>query len=146
MPETHFRPKPGRYGVQCVTTSTGPITAPTANVTTTYFLPTPRRKSRVARVSVSVLVVPVDADGTLLATLKKRDNLNAADVTLSSALDLEALVTKTPTALTFLTTLTDGQLTLQEGDQLFVEIVSNSAAIDTALTQGFLVSELLFLE
>jgi hypothetical protein len=83
---------------------------------------------------------PVDADGTILATLKKWDKSAGAAVTLSAALDLEALVAKQVTDFTLLSTLTDDQRTLDVGDTLYVEIVNNSAAIDTQPSGSFIPS------
>jgi hypothetical protein len=103
----------------------------TANVTNTHFLGGTNVRSWIARVAASCFTVASDTDGTLLATLKKWDASADAAVTLSSALDLEALTAKECTDFTILSTLTDDQRTLDVGDALYVEIVSNSAAINT---------------
>lgn len=92
-----FRPLPGRFGTMVVvlTKAVGTITA---NVTTTFNVGAPvgdsRRpaKSKLLGVTVSTITVPVDADGTILASVIKRRASDDTDVALSSAtLDLEAL-------------------------------------------------------
>lgn len=121
-----------------------------ANTTTRFPIPTPIARCAVATLSIqSGAVNGVDADGTLLATFNKRDNVNAADVALSAAtsvkVDFLTAVNKNfPVAL--LSTLTDAQRLVQPGDTLFVNIVNNSAAIDTQPTGLFLVVEFAILQ
>lgn len=132
MPRTRFSPKLGhRFGSHPAFVSAAAGTV-TANTTTTHFLPPIHRKAYLFRASAVCQTVPADADGTLLATLKKWDASADAAVTLSSALDLEALTAKESSAFTLSTSLTEAQRRIDEGDSLYVEVVSNSAAIDTA--------------
>lgn len=129
--QRHRLPAPGRWGTHPIHTSIQLLAALTANATNTLHLGGTNSRSWIAGVCTSCLTVPADADGTIVATLKKWDVSAGAAVVLSSALDLEALVAKTATPFTILATLTDDQRTLDTGDTLYVEIVNNSAAIDT---------------
>lgn len=133
MPERHFRPGPGRFGVQAALIQGFNIANLTANTTTRVDIGPAPRKSFLDRVMVSQSTLVADADGTVLATVKKYDASADASVTLSSALSLEAdaQVASEGKLFTLLSTLTDAQRTLDEGDVLYVDIVNNSAAIDT---------------
>lgn len=125
-----FIPRPGHFGEHPVVLSKDVGTL-TANQTNTRSMGGVNRRAFVERLSVSARTVPVDNDGTLLATVKKRDASAGANVTLTAAFNLETLVANASSAIALLSTLTDDQLTLDQGDTLFVEIVNNSAAIDT---------------
>lgn len=129
--QRHRMPAPGRWGTHPVHFRIALLANLTANVTNTLFGGGTYVRSWISKVAASCFTVPVDADGTILATLKKWDKSAGAAVTLSSALDLEALVAKETTCFALLSTLTDDQRTLDIGDSLYVEIVNNSAAIDT---------------
>lgn len=156
MPLNFFAPKPGRFGVQTVQARTGQIgganflggaTPLTANTTTIFRLGgTAGRKCRVSRFGATTVTVPADADGTIVATLRKYDASADSAVTLTGNLDLEALVTREETSAAVLGTLTDAQLTLDTGDALEIHVVSNSAAIDTQPAGLTFVAELLVLE
>lgn len=130
----HFEPKVAhRSGVLPAFVS-GAV-ATTANNTNNNRIPTPLRRALVERASVVLSTIGSDADGTILATLYKYDASAAAAVALSSALSLEAAGVATANVvveLPILSTLTDAQRLLDEGDSLYVAVVSNSAAIDTA--------------
>lgn len=129
----YFKPGPGRFGAHPAFTSGALQGALTANGTTTIGIATPYRKCAIEAAALSAVTGPVDADGTFIATLKKKDNVANAVVTLSAGLDIEAagLVSQKAVQFTLLTTLTENQKTLRAGDTLYVEIVNNSAAIDT---------------
>lgn len=141
-----FAPKGPRFGVHPVYVSSGVVASPTANTTTTYMIPVPYRKCVVERLFFGQNVVLVDADGTALATFKKYDAATDADVSLNTAVNIESGVTKETTSVTVDATLTEKQRILFEGDSIRVEVVSNSAAIDTAATGLYFGAELLVLE
>lgn len=152
--DTIFRPRPGRYGVMVDAKAspqvgTGALTL-TANVTTRIAIPTPIVRCAIFQLSLqSGAVTAVDSDGTVLATYNKRDNVAGADVPLSAATSLEsdfvtAINKNYPVPL--LTTLTDAQRVCQPGDILFVNVVNNSAAIDTQPTGLFFVVEFAILQ
>lgn len=121
-----------------------------ANVTTRFVVPTPTARCAVATMSIqNGPVTAVDADGTILATFTKRDNVNAANVPLSAATSLKAdfLTTVNKSFLVpLLVTLTDAQRLCQPGDVVYVDVVNNSAAIDTQPTQLFLLVEFAILQ
>lgn len=126
------REQPGEYG-------TFPIPFParwdgslTANATNTLNCGAPYRLCSLNQVSVSARTVPADADGTFLVTIKKRDASAAANVTLSAGtFNLESLTAGAASLIPLTATLTAAELTFEEGDTLYIEIVNNSAAIDT---------------
>lgn len=127
-----FRPKKtSRSGMQLVTTCAALGTL-TANATTTFYIPTPRRRCVPVRVSYQCSTVAADADGTILGTLSKRDVSAGANVTLSpGTFSLEGVTAETATEVPLTSTLTDAQRTFAEGDTLKLAVVNNSAAIDT---------------
>lgn len=130
---SYIRTKPGRFGIVPAFYSSDNVGTLTANVTTTIRIPTPRRKAKILRCSASAATLPVDNDGTFLATLKKWDDSAGASIAITSAFDLESGLDTAAESrnLTLLTTLTDAQQVVDEGDTLFVEVVNNSAAVDT---------------
>jgi hypothetical protein len=145
MSDFRRKAKAGRFGTHPVFVHWGNDTI-TANTTTRQMCGAAPTRAAIVKVVACAYTVPVDSDGTILATLKKWDKSAAADVTLSSALDLEALTAKEGTSFTISSTLTDDQRTLDTGDTLRVEIVNNSAAIDTAPVGLRFVAELLVVE
>lgn len=153
--DLRYAPKAPRFSTMIVTAHASNVGNLTANTTNTFFLATPPGKYFIYRASFTVNQVPVDADGTILATFKKWDGVAGAGVALNTAAqgsattgDLESAVAKNTHQVPLLATLTDAQRTILNlhGDSLYVEVVSNSAAIDTQPTNlGFSV-ELLALE
>ncbi len=138
--QNDFRPFPGRFGVMIANYSSGPIggtnflggaTPLTANGTTIFRLGPVTSPSQFERLVASTTTVPVDADGTILATLRKYDAATDTVVTLSENLNLETLVTREGTAVAQLPTVTVAQLTFNIGDTMEIHVVNNSAAIDT---------------
>lgn len=136
-----FAPKPGRYGTRpaFLTLSSlgganfiGGATLLTANATTTFKVPSPYRRCRFVRASVVAGTIAIDADGTVLATVKKLTAPSTL-VALTDALSWEAAGLTADTVAQFVTisTVTDTQRTLSAGESFVVEVVSNSAAIDT---------------
>lgn len=142
MADTKYRPNPVDYGSH-VTVFNAPFGTVTANTTNrggigsisdkddTSATVEGAHRGYVASVYVCARVIPADSDGTLLLNVFKYDASAAADVTLVSSFDLEALVAGKSERCTLVTTLTDDQRTLDHGDSLHYTIVSNSAAIDT---------------
>ncbi len=139
--DKRFAPPPGRYGTMISHSFSGIIGTGglvlTANATTAFRIPTPFAKCWLEKLFVSAGGLGVDADGTILATINKRDNLNAANVPLTAAFSFESdflLLANKVYQIPLLATLTDAQRIFQAGDQLYVDIVNNSAAIDTQPT------------
>jgi hypothetical protein len=151
-----FAPKPGRFGVMPVQVRTGQIgganflggASPlTANATTIFRLGgTAGRRCQVSRFGATAVTVPADADGTIVATLRKYDASADSAVTLTANLDLETLVTREESSIPYLSTVSEADLTLDTGDALEIHVVSNSAAIDTQPAGLVFVAELLVLE
>lgn len=141
--DASFRPRPGRFGVHTVYVNSEKIGALTSAGTDVFRIPTPFRKAFVSRISAQTQVVPVVTTGTANATLFKVRG--GASTALTSASDLETLVANVARPFVFLTTLTDADRILLEGDTLRVDSV-NGTTIATPPTALFFVVELLILE
>lgn len=136
-----FAPKPGRFGTGTVLCASGQIgganylggaTPLTVNDTTVFRLPTPPVKSRFLWLAASVVTVPVDADGSILARAAKYNAATDAQVIVSSDINLETLVTREITRAGLLATATlAAPIFNGSSDSLEVNVVNNSAAIDT---------------
>ena len=133
-------PKPGHFGTALATVSIGPLgpanflggASPlTANNTTTFYLPALGRKARFLALIATTNTVPADADGTILATCQKYSATALAQVAVTGNVDLEALTTKQATSTGPLAGASDATLTFQAADGVEVNVVNNSAAIDT---------------
>jgi hypothetical protein len=76
-------------------------------------------------------VVLSDADGTCLVTVSARDVSEAAADAVVASTNIEAGTANVPAAFTLTAETAENELTLDEGDWVFVTFVNNSAAIDT---------------
>lgn len=152
----YFKPRPGRFGTQIafLTLSSlggsdyvGGATLLTANDTTTFKVPSPYRKCRFVRASVVMKTIGIDADGTILATVKKL-TAPSTKASLTDALSWEAAGVTADTVAQFVTlsTATDAQRTLNAGESFIVDVVSDSAAIDTQPANVNIVIEVEVLE
>lgn len=138
--QLYFRPEGSRYGTEIIAVGSGPIggtnliggASPlTANTTTKFHIPAPYRRCAFLRLSAFAVTVPADADGTLLARLVKYDNATNAEIILSGDINLEGLVTRETAFADTIAGLADVDRVLKDGDSLCINVVSNSAAIDT---------------
>jgi len=141
--DTTFRPREPYRAKSEIVTVTAAIPTLTANTTTTVHVPTPARRSFLLSASIQCSTIPADADGAITATVKRYDVSGAAAVSMSSALDCEALVALTATRFTMLSGST--RIKARE-DTLRVDFVNDSAAIDTQFANGFVVLELALLD
>lgn len=146
MAYVHARKKPGRYGTDIAFLTVQPTPTLTANNTTIFKVPSPFRKCRFLRGSVSVTQVPADSDGTIVATFKKYDASADAAVTLSQELNLETLVTREVKKVDSAAAATEAQLLLDDGDQFEFHVVNDSAAINTQPTDLSICVEVAVLE
>lgn len=137
-----FLPKPGRFGVLPNLLAGRCDAAIGDSTTTTYNFGSHPALCYINRAVVSANVVPASTSGTITAVLQKYDASANAAVTLTSAVDLEALTAKEGTALTFLTTLTEAQRTLDTGDTLQFVVTTNNT-VTTAAVDLFVNIELL---
>lgn len=105
----------------------------TANNTVSTLVFIADRTCVVREVWVACDAIPADADGTMKITVKARDISEAAFDTLVNALDAETvvLVANKGYKATLATETTENEWTLYAGDTITVDLVSNSAAIDT---------------
>lgn len=144
---TYFRARAKDFGAQFIRFATGNIASFTANTTNRYMLGGSSDKDStgandhtfyVDEIHVVAFAVPADADGAILLTVKKWDASAGAAVTLVTGTaasvstgDLELLVAGKTERLTIDAAVTEAQRILDFGDSLYIEVVSNSAAIDT---------------
>ena len=138
-----FAPTAGRFGIMPNLLAGRCDAAIGDNTTTTYSFGSHPAKCIVNRATVSAGTVPASTSGTITGVLQKYDASANAAVTLTSAVDLEALTANEGTALTFLTTLTDAEKLLDTGDVvLFVVTTYNTvttAAVDLMVNGELLV-------
>lgn len=126
--------------------SSGNIGTVTANVTNTFGLGgisdvsdtanTPGHSAYIDEITVGCMTVPIDSDGTYLLNVKKYDAAAASAVSIVTGFDMETLVSGKTKRATLVTTLTDSQRVMHFGDFIHIELVSNSAAIDTQMVAG----------
>lgn len=131
----HRKKKPGRFGTELLVLSSGNVgTNPlTANQTNTFKLPSPTRRARFVRFAASQTTVVADADGTVLARAMKYSGSADAAAAVSADIDLEAATARELQTAGILSTQTDAGIIFDPalGDTLEVNVVNNSAAIDT---------------
>lgn len=147
--DTRYAPvRGGRFNVQLVGVGASNVGNLTANATTTFFIAVPAGKYYISKLSLVCNTVGADADGTILGTFKKYDGVANSGVALNTATDLETLVTKETRDVTVLASLTPAQriLNTANGDSLYVEVVNNSAAINTQPTNLCFAAELMALK
>lgn len=154
--DKRFAPLGDRQGTMPVTVGTGAVGTITANTTNRFLLPVPAGKYFIYSFSVACNTVAADADGTVLATLFKYDGVAASAVAQNTAAagaaatgDLESLVTKKGQKITLLASVADKDRIINvtdNNDGLYVDVVNNSAAIDTQPTQLVFCVELLALK
>jgi len=138
------RPTPGRYNTEIIYKSLGGIggtnflggASPlTANATTTFYLGSFHRVCAFLRFSVVALTVPVDADGTILARLMVVATDGTTRRQVSEDINLEALTAKASTKSDRKAGISDAANTLKVGETLEVDVVNNTASIDTQPAQ-----------
>lgn len=138
-----FAPTAGRFGIMPNLLAGRCDAAIGDNTTTTYSFGSHPAKCIINRATVSAGTVPASTSGTITGVLQKYDASANAAVTLTSAVDLEALTAKEGTALTFLTTLTDAEKLLDTGDTVQFVVTTNNtvttAAVDLMVNVELLV-------
>lgn len=154
----NFNPRPGNFGIIPAwlpsdliggTANIGSTTPMTANATVVYPIGCPARPSYFNGGNVMIqTTLPIDADGTCLAYLAKYDVSAAAYVVLTGSVDLETAtsVLLQPQYFVPATGLTEAQAFFDDQDWVALQLVSNSAAIDTQLAglkavAGFVVAQ-----
>lgn len=140
----YYRPRHKDFGAEFLFFN-APLTV-TANTTVTTGLggvsdkdtaaPNVAHTAYVDEIHVGFVTVPVDNDGTTLFALKKYDASANGAVTLASAFNLEGLTTGEVDKVPFDSGVTDQQRMLDYGDFLYIEVVNNSAGLDTAAVGG----------
>jgi len=123
MPYNFFAPKPGRLGVlpNIVSSDMNPTGGTLAAGTENHNVCASPAKSYINRASVCAAVYPT-AGTSCVATLFKMTGATA--VALTSGLSINAGTADTPLQFTFLTTTTDANRTLNQGDSLRVALVT----------------------
>jgi hypothetical protein len=140
MPINYPRQKPGAFGRQLIALQVGPIgpadylggAAPlTVNDTTIFRGGAVPVRCRFLKLGASQTTVVADADGTVLARAMKYDAGDDAATAVSSDIDLEAGTAREQQTAGQLSTATEATLTFDAGDTLEINVVNNSAAINT---------------
>lgn len=142
--KNYFSPKGSRFGIAPAFVGRVVTAALTATGTDTLFIPRPNRLSRILGLSVSTDTVPVNAAANT-AIFYKYDASADAAIALCAATDLETLVTKEGRTVALLSTLTDAQLMLDDGDTLYV-VTTQGGAQTTQPTNLYFAVELAVLE
>lgn len=142
---TFYRSRPADFGSEFIRFPSGNLGTLTANTTFVHGLGgindkddtggIPGHTAYVAEVFAGCTTAPIDADGTYLLNVVKYDSSAAAAVVLVTGFSMEGL-TAGKTERVPLDTLTDSQRILDFGDYLYIELVNNSAAIDTQMVGG----------
>lgn len=138
-----FMPLTGRFGVMPNLLVGRCDAAIGNNTTTTYNFGSHPAICLINRAVVSAGVVPASTSGTITGVLQKYDASADAAVTLTNAVDLEALTASEGTAVALLTTLTEAQKTLDVGDTVRFVVTTNNtvttAAVDLMVNVELLV-------
>lgn len=138
-----FMPLTGRFGVMPNLLVGRCDAAIGNNTTTTYNFGSHPAICLINRAVVSAGVVPASTSGTITGVLQKYDASANAAVTLTNAVDLEALTASEGTAVALLTTLTEAQKTLDVGDTVRFVVTTNNtvttAAVDLMVNVELLV-------
>lgn len=121
-----FQPRPGRFGTLPVLLTRRINTGTLAAGTATFHLGALPSKAIVSRVVISALTYPTAAT-SCAATLVKRDVSATANVTLTSAIDVNGKTAETVQTGSLLTTLTDQQRLVDSGDSLKLSLVTAGA-------------------
>lgn len=126
MAYNFFSPKPGRLGVHpnIVSSDMNPTGGTLAAGTENHNVCASPAKSYINRASLCAAVYPTAAT-SCVATLFKMTGATA--VALTSGLAISAAAADTPLQFTFLTTTTDANRTLNQGDSLRVALVTTGS-------------------
>lgn len=152
MPYNFFRPKSGRFGVHpAVIQFQFPATPFTVNTTVTYQIPTPPGRLSYLRAAMQCTTVGADADGTMVARIFRRQASDDVRTQLNADFNVEGLVTRERKQLVIATGLKDAQRVVKDpgtgsGDTIEVDLVSNSAAIETQPTNLMISIEMAYEE
>ena len=150
--DRRFAPKAPRFGVMPAVVECSNVASPTASATTAYYLTVPHRKCYIEKLFWSTGTLAAGSS-TILATFKKFDSANSADVALNTAAagsastgDLKSGTVKVLSNVTISTANgLDKDRILQPGDTLRVDVVA-AGTVTTATTNLCFGAEILFLE
>jgi hypothetical protein len=121
----YYSPKPGRFGTIPMPYNSGRLNTGTlAAGTQTHNIGGLPTKSQVWRASLCAETFPTAATSCQVTLFKMT---GATALALTSALDINAKTADTPLQFTVLTTLTEAQRTITQGDSLRVSIVTVGA-------------------
>ena len=147
MPKNYFSPKAGRFGVMPVVVSLHAGTNPlTVNVTTSIHLPTPSGKFVLLGGSIYVSTLAADSDGTILAQITRRKADGDADVVLTEQINMETMTLLERSEFVLTKPPGSSDNIFLSGDTIKLEVVNNSAAINTQPVNLLIAFELGYLE
>lgn len=149
----HWKPKTGRFGVMPqLIVKEFPTTPFTANTTVVYGVGCPPGKAIYLGATIHCTTVGADADGTMLVKIFRRRASDDSRTQLNTDFNVEGLTTLERQRIAISSTVTEAQRIVNDpgtgtaGDIFEVDLVSNSAAIDTQPTKLILTLEVALLE
>lgn len=123
---TYFAPRPGRLGIMPTLLNSGRINTGTlAAGTQNHNIGTYPGKAYINKFTVSAEAFPNATTNTV--TLIKYDASAAADVTLSSALDINNKTANVAQVGAMIATLTEAQRTLDTGDTIRIQLITTGS-------------------
>lgn len=132
MAEIYRKTAPGRYGTFPVYVRSSPGANPlTANTTTRIRLGGLGRRCRFLRLTSCQSTLAADADGAVLAHVSKFESDGTTVRVLSADLNLETQTVDVPSSVGVYTSAAEKHLVIKANEQLLIDVVNDSAAINT---------------
>ena len=147
MPKNYFSPKSGRFGVMPVVVSLHAGSNPlTANTTTSSHLDTPYGKFVLLGGTIYVSTLAADSDGTILAQITRRVAVGNGDKVLTAQIDMETMTLLERSAFVLTDPPGASDNIFLPGDTIKLEVVNDSASINTQPANLLISFELGYLE
>jgi hypothetical protein len=142
MSYNFFKPKPGRFGVECVTLTVKPTFGTLAAGTVAHMLGGFSKRAIVSGISIAATTFPTAAT-SVVATLQKKPSGTA--VALTAGLDINAKTAATAVTSGVLGTASQANLTVNPGETLLLSVVTTGSVtvqpVDVVVTVELLVQE-----
>jgi hypothetical protein len=136
MAYKHKQEKPGRFGTETAFVQGSTINV-TASSTTNVAISSPRRKSYIERLTMTAGSAIVTGSGAITCIVSKKSA--AGDVALCSAFTCTGLTAHRSVSIPILSTVTDAQRVLQEGETLNV-IYTAAGTVTQQPVGGYIVA------
>jgi hypothetical protein len=142
MPYNFFKPKPGRFGVECITFTVTPSFGTLAAGTVAHMLGGYAGKAIVNSISIAATTFPTAAT-SVVATLQKKPSGTA--VALTSGIDINAKTAQSAVTAGVLGTVSQANRTLNPGETLLLSVVTTGSVtvqpVGVVVTVELLVQE-----